>query len=69
MSATEFVLQDSLESKRREKPVYLGGMTPIGPCYTEELTQAQRFISREDAMQSPALFHSLCFFEPQEIKK
>lgn len=69
MSATEFVLQDSLESKRRDKPVYLGGMTGIGPRYTEDLAQAQRFPSRDEAIQSPAFFHSMCFFEPQEITK
>ncbi|WP_348659045.1 hypothetical protein [uncultured Stutzerimonas sp.] len=61
-----FVLKDSLETKKRGKPVYFGGMTGIGPRYTENLDEAERFDSKRDAIQSPAYVHPLCFFEPAE---
>lgn len=63
-----FVLQDSLETKRRGKPVYLLKVTGIGPAYTEVLGEAERFESEREAMQSKAYIHPLCFFEPAEIE-
>lgn len=62
-----FVLQDSLETKRREKPVYFGGMTGIGPKYTEDKEQAERFYTKQESFQCPAYVHPMCFFEPVEI--
>ena len=62
-----FVLQDSLETKKRRKPVYFGRMTGIGPMYTEDINEAEKFDSRIDAASSPAMRHSLTFFEPVEV--
>ena len=64
-----FVLQDSLETKKRGKPVYFDRMTGIGPMYTEDLSEAEVFATKHDGMQSPAYTHSLCFFEPVELPK
>ena len=64
-----FVLQDSLQTKRRKKPVYLHYVTGIGPAYTDRLEEAEKFDSKVLAMESPAYMHSMCFFEPVEISK
>lgn len=63
-----FVLQDSLETTRRHKPVYFCGMTGIGPKYTENKEDAEIFSSKQDALQSPAYANPMCFFEPVEIQ-
>lgn len=61
-----FILEDSLETKKRQKPVYLKGISGIGPMYTESLDEAEKFNNKQDAMQSPAYSHPLCFFEPKD---
>ena len=63
----KYILKDTLATKQRGKPVYLNCICGIGPVYTEELSEAERFNSKQEAMQSPAYAHSLCFFEPEEI--
>lgn len=63
----QFVLQDSLETKRRDKPVYLRKVTGIGPAYTESLDEAELFNTAHEARQSPAYAHPMCFFEPEAI--
>lgn len=62
-----FVLQCSLETKRRNTPVYFGGMTQIGVSYTESLDEAIKFEAKEDAMNDSAYSFALAFFEPVEI--
>ena len=62
-----FVLQDNLETKKRGKPVYFEAMTGIGPMYTESLNKAEKFDTKQTAMNCPAFVHPLCFFEPHEI--
>lgn len=64
-----FVLKDTHATKKRNKPVFLKCMTGIGPCYTESIDEAEKFKTEQDAMQSPAYYHSLCFFEPVELTK
>ena len=61
------LLQDSLETKKRGKPVYFGGMSQIGPMYTEITDCAEKFRDRREAQSSPAYHHPLCFFEPVEV--
>jgi len=61
-----FVLEDSLETKKRKKPVYLKGISDIGPMYTENLDDAVKFDNKQDAMQSPVYVHPLCFFGPKD---
>jgi hypothetical protein len=64
----QFVLVDSLETQKRGTPVFLHCITVIGPAYTEALNDAERFSSKEKAMQSPAFFNPLCFFSPKPAK-
>lgn len=59
-----FVLTDTLETKKRGKPVYLLTQTGIGPAYTESMEEAQKFDTEQQAMQHPAYVHPMCFFEP-----
>lgn len=63
----KYVLQDSLATKQRGRPVYLNKITGIGPAYTEDLDKAEKFDSADDARQSPAYVHAMCFFEPEAI--
>jgi len=46
---------------------YFEAMTAIGPMYTEDFDKAEKFETKQDAMNCPAFVHSLCFFEPYEI--
>lgn len=62
-----FVLQDDLETKKRNKPVYFEAMTCIGPMYTDDFDKAEKFETKQGAMNCPAFMHPLCFFEPHEI--
>jgi hypothetical protein len=62
-----YVLEDSLETKKRGKPVYLECITGIGPAYTESEDKAEKFYSRLLAMQSKAYSHPMCFFEPKLV--
>jgi len=61
----QFVLVDTLATKKRGKPVFFGGMSGIGPRFCEEFSSAIKFEDKNKAMESPAFSHSLCFFEPQ----
>ena len=67
MSDFNWVLEDSLATKKRGKPVYFQCMTGIGPKYTEKVADAEKFKDQHSAYQSPAYCHSLCFFEPKEV--
>lgn len=62
-----YVLKCEIASKQRNKPVYYKQWTGIGPMYTECLNEAERFNSEQEAMQSPAYYHSLTCFEPHKI--
>ena len=62
-----FVLRDDFETKKRNKPVYFEAMTGIGPMYTEDFDKAEKFNTKQDAMNCPAFVNPLCFFEPHEI--
>ena len=64
---SSWVLREQLASKQRGIPVYLWKQTAIGPCCTDNLEQAAKFVSRLDAMQHPAFVHMFSFFEPEEI--
>jgi len=54
-----FVLREKLASKARGKPIYYKMMTRIGPCNTDNPSEAARFDSEEQARQSPAYSHWL----------
>lgn len=62
-----YVLQDSLETSKRGKPVYLWKQTGIGPAYTESLEDAEKFDDEKAAMRHPAYLHPMCFFEPAPV--
>ena len=64
---SQFVLQETLATKQRGKPIYFRKMTQIGPCATDDIEQAEKFNSMREAMQSPAFRHSLSFYEPKEV--
>jgi len=66
--SNQFVLVDSLETRKRGKPVFLHCITVIGPAYTEAFDDAERFSGKEKAMQSPAFLNPLCFFSPEPAK-
>lgn len=63
----EFVLVDTLQEKRGEAFKYFKQMTGIGPMNTDDISQAEKFSSKQEAYQSPAYAHSMCFFEPVEV--
>ncbi len=64
---SQFVLQETLATKQRGKPIYFRQMTDIGPCATDDLALAKKFDSMREAMQSPAFRHALSFYEPKEV--
>jgi len=65
---SRYILQESLETKKRNKPVYFHEMTNIGPKSTTNLKEAERFGSLLEAMQCPAYHHWASFYEPVEVK-
>jgi hypothetical protein len=59
----DFVLVETLSSQRQGRPLYLAGMSAIGPYTTPDLDEALRFDTEEAASRHPAAFHPLTFFE------
>ena len=57
----EWILQDSMTKK------YFRKWTGIGPSTTEDIYEAERFETKEDAMRSPAYSFSFSFFEPVKL--
>lgn len=49
------------------QPQYFRFWTAIGPAATPNIEEAERFSTREDAMQSPAYVHFSSFYEPFEL--
>jgi len=64
---TVFVLKEALASEKRGKPVWFRFMTVIGPCSTQDIEERAEFPSLEAALRSPAVLHSLTFYEPVEV--
>jgi hypothetical protein len=62
-----WVLLEETQTKQRGKEIYFKGWTGIGPATTDDLEEAHRFASKEEARMSAAYRHSLSFFEPVEI--
>ena len=62
-----YVLIDELETKRRNKNVYLKANTLIGPMYTEELEKSKKFDTKKAALNETAYLHSSCSFAPHKI--
>jgi hypothetical protein len=62
-----FVLQDDLETKKRNKPVYFQEMTEFGPMYTDDFDKAKKFSTKQDATNCPAFANPLCSFKPRKI--
>jgi len=62
-----WILLEESQTKKQRKKIYFKGWTGIGPATTDDLNEAHRFDSREEAVLSAAYRHSLSFFEPVEI--
>lgn len=57
-----------LSGPHEGQPMYFREWTGIGPAATPELSEAQRFDSRQEACQSPAYTHWSSFYEPEEVQ-
>jgi hypothetical protein len=62
-----WVLLEEAQTKIRGKEIYFKGWIGIGPATTDDLSEAHRFDSKEEAILSAAYRHSLSFFEPVEV--
>jgi hypothetical protein len=62
-----WVLLEDFQTKRQGKEMYFKAWTGIGPATTDDLEEAHRFDSKEEAVISAAYRHTLSFFEPVEI--
>ncbi len=58
MEEKKWILQDTLNKK------YFKKWTGIGPASTSDISEAEVFESKQEAMQSPAYTFSMTFFEP-----
>ncbi len=47
---------------------YFQQWTGIGPCATQTRGEAERFVSKRKAMQSPAYSFALTFYEPEAVR-
>lgn len=61
MEKEKWVLRNSLGGK------YFSEWTGIGPASTDDVSKAEVFASKEEAMRSPAYTFSLTFFEPTKL--
>lgn len=61
MEKEKWVLRNSLGGK------YFAKWTGIGPASTDDVSKAEVFASKEEAMISPAYTFSLTFFEPTKL--
>jgi hypothetical protein len=68
MKKGEFVLVDTLQEKKGKAFKYFKKMTGIGPMTTDDISQAEKFSSKQESYQSPAYAHCMCFFEPVEVE-
>jgi hypothetical protein len=62
-----WVLLEEAQTKAQRKKIYFKQWTGIGPATTNDLNEAHRFDSKEEAVMSAAYRHSLSFFEPVEL--
>lgn len=60
-----WVLADTVKNRT----IYFHEWTNIGPCGTRNLKQAERFKTKQAAMNSPAFTFPLTFYEPTPIRK
>lgn len=51
-----------------ERCGYFKQMTGIGPACTKNLGEAELFRTKTEALQSPAMYHSLVDFAPLRVK-
>lgn len=63
----KYALKETLASKSRGKDIWYRFWTQIGPCCTDNTKQRALFKSRDEAMRSNAMSHSLSFFETVEL--
>jgi hypothetical protein len=62
-----FVLVETLASERQGKTLWFKQMTGIGPATTADVEERAVFETKEAALECPAMFHSLSFFEVQPV--
>ena len=51
----------------KDGETYFKSWTGIGPAGTKDVNEAERFESKQEAMQSPAFTFSLMSYEPIEL--
>lgn len=66
MAETKWILKEVLASDKLKKPIYFKAITSIGPCSTDEIEQAARFSSKQEAMMCPAYVHPFSCYEPEQ---
>lgn len=62
-----WVLIETIATKQNNKPYYLYHQTAIGPATTSILDNAQKFATRQEAIEHPAHCHWLTDFQPFEL--
>lgn len=60
----EWVLLETLSSRRDGTPTYFRTWTAIGPCGTKVAGEAERFASEDKALDHPAAMFPLAFYKP-----
>ncbi len=61
MEEEKWILYDDNSKK------YFRKWTGIGPSCTSDISEAEVFGSKQEAMQSPAFTFSMTFFEPKQV--
>ena len=62
-----WILLETAQTKKQHKKIYFKGWARDGLDLTDDLNEAHRFDSEEEAKMSAAYRHSLSFFEPVEL--
>lgn len=62
-----WVLLEETQTKIRGKSMFFKGWSKTGPELTDDLEEAHRFESKDEARLSAAYRDSLSFFEPVEV--
>lgn len=62
-----WVLIETIATKQNNKPYYLLTQTAIGPATTVYVDHAQKFNTRQEAIQHPAFCFWLTDFQPFEL--
>lgn len=62
-----YVLVETLASKSTGRTMWFRAMTGIGPAATSDPDKAYVFSTEEGAKRSPAMLHSLSFYEVRPV--